>query len=81
VVFSSAVFLFGFLPLVWLCYFLAKERFRNGVLLVASLLFYAYGEPKFVFVMLVSILLNYLFALWIERRPARRRLFLWCAVG
>lgn len=60
--FSSTVFLFFFLPGVLLIYFLMPRTFKNPVLLLASLLFYAWGEPKFVLVMLVSIIMNYIFA-------------------
>lgn len=67
-VFSSTLFLFVFLPVVLLLYYLVKPQFQNGILLLASLLFYAYGEPKFIFVMLLSIALNYLFALLISRK-------------
>ncbi len=71
-VFSSTVFLFLFLPAVIACYFLLPGRFRNGVLLCASILFYAWGEPRFIFILLFSVLLNYLFALQIDRgkKPA-----------
>ena len=64
-VFSSLFFTFYFLPLVVVMYYLAKEQYRNYLLLVASLFFYSYGEPKFVFVMMGSILVNYIFALTI----------------
>ncbi len=68
-VFSSFTFLFIFLPLVLLTYFLAKKRqLRNIVLLVFSLIFYAWGEPVYVLLMLLSIIVNYLIALKIERR-------------
>lgn len=67
-VFSSFTFLFIFLPLVLLTYFLAKKRqYRNIVLLVFSLIFYAWGEPVYVLLMLLSIIVNYLIALKIER--------------
>lgn len=66
-VFSTIYFTFFFLPILLLIYFLAKERYRNYILLGASILFYAYGEPKFVFVMLLSIGLNYFFALLIGK--------------
>lgn len=62
-VFSSAVFLFLFLPFSLLGYYLLDKRFRNVFLLLISLLFYAWGEPKFVFVMIGSIFVNYVFAL------------------
>lgn len=60
-VFSSNIFLFFFLPLVLLGYYLIKVEYRNIFLLVSSLLFYAWGEPKFVFVIILSILINYCF--------------------
>ena len=63
--FASLMFTFFFLPVVIVLYFLAKEKYRNYILLAASLLFYAYGEPKFVFVMIASIGINYGMALWI----------------
>lgn len=65
-VFSSLVFTFYFLPLVVGAYYLAKEKYRNYLLLVASIFFYSYGEPRFVFVMLLSILLNYVLAIAID---------------
>ena len=66
-VFSSTVFLFIFLPLVLVGYYLLDKKFRNIFLLIVSLFFYAWGEPKFVFVMMGSILMNYLFALIVDR--------------
>ena len=66
-VFSSLIFTFYFLPVVLILYYLAQEKYRNYILLVSSLCFYAYGEPKFVFVMAGSILLNYGIALLIDR--------------
>jgi len=72
--FSSSVFLFLFLPVVLLCYYVPLRRFRLGqniFLLLASLIFYAWGEPKFVLVMMASIFFNYLFGLWAD--ACRRR--------
>ena len=66
-VFSSTIFLFAFLPITLCGYYLLDRRFKNGFLLLMSLLFYAWGEPKFVFVMIGSILVNYFFALLIDR--------------
>lgn len=65
-VFSSLLFTFLFLPVTLLFYYLGQERYRNYILLAASLLFYAYGEPWFVFVMLASIAVNYGLALAID---------------
>ena len=57
--FSSNTFLFGFLPITVLAYYLSPRKFRNLLLLLASLVFYGWGEPRFLPLMLVSILLNY----------------------
>ena len=66
-IFSSAVFLFLFLPVVLAVYFLLPARLRNLWLLGTSLVFYAWGEPRFVLVMLASIGANYFLALRIGR--------------
>lgn len=68
-VFSSSVFLLFFLPVTVAVYFAVANRgFRNVVLLLASLVFYAWGEPVYVVLMIVSIALNWLFAILIETR-------------
>ncbi len=66
-VFSSPTFLFLFLPVVYLLNLVAPKRLRNPLLMVASLLFYGWGEPVFVLVMIASALANYAFARWIDR--------------
>lgn len=59
-VFSSMTFLCVFLPVVFLLYYILPDlRIRNGLLIIASLLFYAYGEPVYVLLMLLSIFMNY----------------------
>ncbi len=58
-VFSSNVFLIVFLPIFLTCYFLCPKRWRNLVLLLFSIVFYAYGSPTFIFLLLGSIVLNY----------------------
>ena len=65
--FSSISFLFYFLPLVLIAYFAVPGRFKNLILLLASLFFYAWGEPKYVVLMLISIVQGYLFGLLIEK--------------
>ncbi|MNW47687.1 Peptidoglycan O-acetyltransferase [compost metagenome] len=65
-VFSSSVFLFCFLPIVLLVYYLMKTEYRNAFLLLVSLVFYAWGEPKFVFVIILSILINFIFGILID---------------
>ena len=59
-VFSSLVFIWLFLPVVLTLYFISQEKYRNLLLLVASLFFYAWGEPIYVFVMILSIITNYI---------------------
>ena len=76
-VFSSAPFLFVFLPIIWLlCFFIKSRPWQNAILVVASLLFYAYGEPTFVIIMVISVFFNYIFAILIASIWGRRRLFL-----
>ncbi len=68
-VFSSTVFLFLFLPLTIVIYYnpiIKSRKFKNLFLLLASLLFYAYGEPVFVFLMIFSIIINYFLGLKIS---------------
>lgn len=73
-VFSSLTFLFIFLPLVLLFYFLLPGiRAKNAVLCLFSLVFYAWGEPVYVLLMIASILLNYLVGLGMERFPGRKK--------
>ncbi|MBU5449877.1 MBOAT family protein [Acetivibrio sp. MSJd-27] len=76
-VFSSPIFLFFFLPICLWVYFLTPKRLKNLVLLIASLFFYAWGEPFFILLMLASILLNYMFAFLIDRHSGK----LWLAIG
>nr|WP_297874683.1 MBOAT family O-acyltransferase [uncultured Blautia sp.] len=73
--FSSIPFLYYFLPVVLAVYFLVPPRLRNSVLLCSSLLFYGWGEPKYVLLMAVSILSGYGFGLLLEHyrnRPASK---------
>lgn len=73
-VFSSKIFLFYFLPAVLAGYYLLKRNrtLSNLFLTVVSLIFYAWGEPKFVLVMMGSIVVNWLFGLWIDRVRDRK---------
>ena len=65
--FSSITFLYYFLPIVVLIYFLVPKFFKNPVLLLFSLAFYAWGEPKYVFLMIATILANYILGLLIDK--------------
>lgn len=69
-VFSSLVFLFVFLPIVLVLYYLSSKKYRNYLLLLASLFFYAWGEPTYVVIMLVSIGANYLCGLLVDEKRA-----------
>lgn len=81
-VFSSTIFLCIFLPLVLLGYYICPKRGRNFFLLIASLVFYAWGEPKYVFLMILSIIINYVFGLLMEKfRQNGRRLKLMLALS
>jgi alginate O-acetyltransferase complex protein AlgI len=74
VTFTSLEFLFLFMPLVFASYFLSKSTaWRNGTLFVASILFYAWGEPVLVLLMLGSVLFNWAIALAIGKSSDRRR--------
>ena len=67
-VFSSIIFIFAFLPVTLLLYYAAPEVLKNPVLLLFSLIFYAWGEPVYVVLMIFSIIFNYLMGLDIEER-------------
>ena len=62
-IFSSLIFLFMFLPLVLLLYYATPKRFRNVTLFAVDLVFYSWGEPMLVLLMLVSVLINYIAAI------------------
>lgn len=68
--FSTLLFLFLFLPFTLVMVYLAKPSYRNSVLLFASLFFYTWGEHAFVFLLLATIVVNFLLAKWIEQ-PGR----------
>ncbi|MBR2786185.1 MAG: MBOAT family protein [Clostridia bacterium] len=75
-VFSSTVFLFLFLPIVLIIYYnpiIKNRKFKNLFLLIVSLLFYAYGEPVFIFFMLFSIMVNYLLGRLVAQSPKGKK--------
>ena len=75
-VFSSISFLYYFLPMVLLFYFIVPSKFKNVVLLIFSLLFYFYGEPKYIWVLILSCVINYIFGLIIEKHHKKIYLIL-----
>ena len=70
--FSSIPFLYYFLPCVLIVYLIAPKALKNSVLLLFSLFFYAWGEPKFLVFMLFSIAQGYIFGLLIEKYHGRK---------
>ena len=74
--FSSVTFLYYFLPAAVLLYLLAPKGARNAALLLLSLIFYGWGEPKYLLLMAADILLGYGFGLLLERRRSRALLAL-----
>jgi len=75
-VFSSNLFLFGFLPAFLACLFITPARFRNIFILAASLVFYAAGSGRLIWILVFSILWNYYFAHLIARKASRTILML-----
>ena len=80
--FSSIPFLYTFLPCVLIRYFLVPGWLKNTVLLLSSLFFYAWGEPRFVVFMVIAIVQGYVFGLLAEKfrdRPKQAKLCLWAS--
>lgn len=77
-IFSSLTFLFTFLPITLFFYFLSPTKIKNITLLIFSLIFYAWGEPVYIFLMLFTIAFNYLLAIYIDKYkdiPKKHKLF------
>ncbi|MBQ9976909.1 MAG: MBOAT family protein [Clostridia bacterium] len=72
--FSSIPFLYAFLPIVLLLYFISPRKLKNTVLLISSLVFYAWGEPRYVFIMIISVTCGYVLGLLIEKYRDKKRL-------
>src|SRR5271157_1736654 len=71
--FSSLLFLYLFLPVTLFFYYLAKERLQSLILLLASFIFYAWGGPSYVTILIISILINYFTGLIIGSGEAKKR--------
>ena len=65
--FTSISFLYYFLPSLIIIYFITPKKYKNIILLIASLLFYFYGEPKYVFLMIIEIIIAYIGAILIDK--------------
>lgn len=75
-VFSSLTFLFYFLPIVLVIYYIVPKKARNVVLLISSLLFYIYGEPKFAILMILSTFIVYIHGIFMDKYPKHKKKFL-----
>ena len=75
-VFSSITFLFYFLPIVLAIYYIVPDKFKNMILLVSSFLFYFYGEPKYIIIMVLSIIVTYIFGILMNKYEKYRKYFL-----
>ena len=78
--FSSIPFLFYFLPCVLLLYAISPKKLKNFTLLVCSLVFYAWGEPRLVLLMLATVLIGYVLGILTEKIPKCKKLFVTLAV-
>ena len=81
-VFSSLYFLFLYLPIVLFLYYITPLKWRNLLLLLVNLVFYAWGEPRFVVFMVIAIVQGYVFGLLAEKfrdRPKQAKLCLWAS--
>lgn len=70
-VFSSIMFIFRFLPIAFIIYYLTPKKFKNLTLLILSLFFYSWGEPKYSFIMILSIIVDYSISILIEKYRGR----------
>ena len=80
-IFSSITFIYFFLPLLLLIYFIAPKKYKNHVLFIFSMLFYFYGEPKYIIVLLISCVVNYLCGKYMEKFIKYKKFFLWIAIS
>ena len=74
--FSSMTFVFVFLPIVLLLYLVTKKELHNPILLIASIIFYAWGEPRYLAIMLLTILINWLGAIAVDKFKNHKKIYL-----
>lgn len=83
-VFSSNIFIFWFLPIVFLLLFFIPNKYKNLLLLIASLFFYAWGEVRYILIMIASIIVDYSMSRFIEihrDKPTLTRVYLWISIA
>ena len=76
-VFSSLFFVFVFLTLNLFAYFFVNQKYKNYVLLAFSLVFYSWGGPRYLFLLLIETLISWLCALAMEMHPTKKKIYLW----
>lgn len=74
--FSTMTFVFMFLPIILVLYLAAKKELHNPILLISSIIFYAWGEPKYLAIMLLTILINWLGAIGVDKFKNHKKLVL-----
>ena len=74
--FCSMIFLWAFLPAILILYHLINDKYKNFILLIFSLIFYAWGEPKYILLMIIVIILNYFFGIIISKFRNYGKVFL-----
>ncbi|WP_313129703.1 MBOAT family O-acyltransferase [Anaerocolumna sp.] len=79
--FSSITFLYYFLPLVLILYFAVPKNLKNWVLLISSLIFYGWGEPKYILLMGLSIVVQYILGILIERHSDTKKAKFWLVIS
>ena len=75
-VFTSISFIYYFLPLLLICYFVVPKKFRNIILLMFSVLFYFYGEPKYIILMVIEVFISYVVGLLIDKYKSKNILII-----
>ena len=83
-VFSSIVYLYIFFPIMLLIYFAVPKKFKNAVMILASLIFFAWGEIKYIFIMLILAVMDFLCGKGIDKNEGnkkKQRLYLFIDVG
>lgn len=69
--FTSISFIYYFLPIVIITYFIAPKRIKNVVLFISSIMFYFFGEPKYIILMLAEILIAYIIGILIDKQKSK----------
>ena len=73
--FTNISFLYYFLPVLIIIYFIMPKKFKNIILFLASMIFYFYGEPKYILLMILEILIAYIGGILIKKYKNKKMLF------